>query len=315
MSTLPTQDPRPDLQPFTAAHHQPYTLAGSCDHCALLVHGFPGTPSELAKVGAMLHGAGWSVEGLLLPGFGPELAALPQQTAQSWLDAVLAHLRALRARFARVLLVGNSMGSALALQAAAQVAVEGVLLFSPWWRLHSRALDALAPAVVRAIPTLRPLRALRMDDPRLAAPLADVLPHANLGDPAVQAHLRAFALPTRVLAEVREVGRRGRAAAPRVHAPTLIVQAAGDLLVNPAETATLARALPNLAGIVMVQGDHEFAHLKQPQQALIGSLVTAFAAQVAAGQAAAVLAAAPPHAGAQPSRAQPGRAQRNGNGA
>ncbi len=272
---------RPDLQPYAGDQHQPYFLEGSRTYCALLVHGFPGTPSELAKVGAILHRAGWSVEGMLLPGFGPEIATLAAQSAQSWLDAVLARLRPLRAKYGRVLLVGNSMGAALALQAAAQIQIDGILLFSPWWRLHSRALDALAPAMTKVVPTLQPLRALRFEDPRMAVPLAEILPNANLADPAVQQHLRALSLPTSVLTEVREVGRRGYAAVPSVQAPALLFQAAGDLLVKFAETATLARTLPTLAGLVVVDSDHELAHLKRPHEALIAPLLTAFAAQIA----------------------------------
>ena len=75
---------------FQGAEHLPFTLAGSAPGgpAALLVHGFPGTPAELRPLAEALHAAGWTARGLLLPGFGPEFAALGRQHAADWIGAV-----------------------------------------------------------------------------------------------------------------------------------------------------------------------------------------------------------------------------------
>jgi carboxylesterase len=273
---------RPDLRPYPGPEHLPYNWAGSRT-VALLVHGFPGTPNELRRVGAMLHESGWSVRGMLLPGFGPEFAQLGEQSNESWLRAVLAEVGSLREQYDRLLLLGNSMGAALALQAAARLPVDGLVLFSPWWRINSRPLDALAPLATRVVPRIRPFRSVRFDDPRMVQAIRQVLPEADLTDPAVQEELRALSMPTSVFAEVRIVGQMGYAAAPRVQAPVLILQGIQDPLAHPTLTALLAQRLPNLAGHVVLNAGHELAHIKESDEHLVAPLLTAFAAQIAAG--------------------------------
>ena len=62
----------PALPWFTDPRHAPFTLEGG-QPAAVLVHGFPGTALEMRQVGESLNRAGWTVRGLCLPGFGPEL--------------------------------------------------------------------------------------------------------------------------------------------------------------------------------------------------------------------------------------------------
>lgn len=63
---------------------------------ALLVHGFGGTPAEMRGLAEALHREGWTVEALLLPGFGAEIAALTTRQYTEWLDAVAAAAQRLR---------------------------------------------------------------------------------------------------------------------------------------------------------------------------------------------------------------------------
>jgi pimeloyl-ACP methyl ester carboxylesterase len=176
------------LRPFAGAEHEPYFLEGSVETAALLVHGFPGTPVELRTVGGMLHAAGLSVEGMLLPGFGRDFGNVANYSTEEWLAAVLARLDALQGRFAQVLLVGNSMGAALAMLAAAQRSVDGVLLFAPWWRIKQRRLDALFPLLAPLIPRLH----IGAAAPGVAAPtlivqgVRDILVHPSVTSELVQ---------------------------------------------------------------------------------------------------------------------------------
>lgn len=268
------------LRPYSAPEHQSFLWTGS-RNVALLVHGFPGTAAELRRVGTIIHDAGWSVRGMLLPGFGPEIEHLGDQTAEGWLRAVLAELNALRDEYDRVLLVGNSMGAALALQGAARVPVEGLLLFSPWWRINSRVLDLVAPLIPRIVGEIRPFQRARFSDPRTAEMVHRVVPEADLSDPQVHEALRAFGLRTHVFAELRTVGHMGFAALPEVSAPTLVIHASNDPLAHPTLTAEIARRLPNLRGVALLDANHELAHLLRPQEQAIAPLLTAFCDEIA----------------------------------
>jgi len=271
------------LRAFTGAEHQAYFLQGSEQAVALLVHGFPGTPAELRCVGDTLHRAGLSVDGMLLPGFGTDFRRIADLDNEEWLSAVHRELDALSNRFAHVLLVGNSMGAALAIQAAAQRHVDGLLLFAPWWHIKQGWLDALYPFVHPLIPRLRPFRRAKFDDARFRTALLRFMPDVNLDDPVIQEAVRALEIDTSVIGEVRRAGHLAGEAALAAAAPTLIVQGARDVLVVSSVTAALVRRLPNVVGLAVVDGDHEFAHLENAGDQAIESLIAHFAVTVTTG--------------------------------
>lgn len=122
------------FQPFQTPEHQPFYFEGG-QPAALLVHGFPGTPLEMRATGETLHQLGFTVKGILLPGFGTEIETLPTKTAQDWLEAITAALIELRRDHAPLLLVGNSMGSALSLAAATHIKIDRLILYAPFWKL------------------------------------------------------------------------------------------------------------------------------------------------------------------------------------
>ena len=133
---------------FQGEEHQSFLLVGGRP-AALLVHGFPGSPAEMRPVGEALHDAGWTVQGLLLPGFGPDIATLQQRRLEDWQAAVANAMASLRREHDPLLLVGLSMGGALALQAAADTPPDGLILLAPFWRLAGNGawLQLLWPAI------------------------------------------------------------------------------------------------------------------------------------------------------------------------
>ena len=89
----------PALEVFERPEHLPYRLEGQPGALvALLLHGFPGTTGELRPLASLLHVAGWTVQGLLVPGLGRELPALFQQRAAGWVDWLAEEVESARAR-------------------------------------------------------------------------------------------------------------------------------------------------------------------------------------------------------------------------
>ncbi|MFO7586252.1 MAG: alpha/beta fold hydrolase [Anaerolineales bacterium] len=149
------------FKPFQGREHQPFHLQGG-QAAALLVHGFPGTPLEMRATAEALHELDFTAKGILLPGFGTEIETLPAKTVRDWLDAVTTALAELRRAHDPLVLVGNSMGAALSLAAAAQIRVDALILYAPFWKL-THPLWAALPLLRRILPRVKPMRIMKPD--------------------------------------------------------------------------------------------------------------------------------------------------------
>jgi carboxylesterase len=230
---------RARLRPFAGDEHRPFLLAGGRP-AALLVHGFPGTPAEMLPLGLSLQKAGWTARGLLLPGCGADLASPESRSALDWARCVGAALGAMRCRHSPVLLVGFSLGGALAVAAASAAAPDGLVLLAPFWRSASgwqRAAAALRPVLPRYF---YPLRRADFRDPGTREFLQAVAPDVDPEEPGAAAELRRLGVPLWLLAEVLASGRRSYRSAARVRCPTLIVQGSRDRMVLPDFTRRLS---------------------------------------------------------------------------
>jgi carboxylesterase len=245
-------------QAFRKPEHQPFFWRHEhTDRAALLVHGFPGTPADMLPAAEVLHAAGWDVQGILLPGFGPQIGTLSERHAGEWLHAVCGALAALKREYLRVMLVGYSMGGALSIQAAALEPPAALVLLAPFWKLEN-VLWSLLPAIRRVIPEIPIFRVYRLDlsDPVIRHEFHEFVPDADIDDPRTQEAIQQFHLPLRILDEVRAAGLAGYEAAPRVQARTLIIQGTRDLVVTPAMTRRLAKRFRRYLEYIEVPADH-----------------------------------------------------------
>ncbi|MGD2077286.1 MAG: alpha/beta fold hydrolase [Chloroflexota bacterium] len=248
---------------FQGEEHQPF-LWPAGQPAALLLHGFMGTPDEMRPLGQAFRQAGWTVQGLLLPGFGSQLESLFERRYQEWIEATAAALTTLQADHHPVLLAGYSMGAAVALNVAAQQPPAGLLLAAPFWRVGTSLQRLIFQLVKRIFRRPQPFKRANLTDPRLREFFGGLLPELDLEDPATQNTLRQLRVPTSFADQVFGVGKAAGEAANHVSVPTMIVQGIHDEAVRPAVTRQLLQAFPGPVQYVELPADHELVRLDNP---------------------------------------------------
>jgi len=115
---------------------------------ACLIHGFTGSPAEFRWMANYLHGLGFSVLAVLLPGHGTDPADMLITDETDWLQGVLDGCMALQsAGVEQIIPVGFSMGALLALQltqAGLDVDIPGVVCLAAPLDLGNRGAAKLA---------------------------------------------------------------------------------------------------------------------------------------------------------------------------
>ncbi|HDP34785.1 MAG TPA: alpha/beta fold hydrolase [Candidatus Hydrogenedentes bacterium] len=91
------------------------------DKAILFVHGFSGTPNNFHDLPDQVAEAGWRVRVMLLPGHGTSPREFEKTSAEQLRQGVADELAPLRERYKTVVLVGHSMGGALATLTTAEV--------------------------------------------------------------------------------------------------------------------------------------------------------------------------------------------------
>lgn len=180
---------------------------------ALLLHGAGDTPQVLEGLANHLHRRGFAVRVPLLPGHGRELAALATASAESWYSSVSHDLDQLRQSHKHMVLVGLSMGGALATRLASEHPIDAMVLLAPYIDMSGlvRLLASTTHAWGWLLPYFSAMGRRSIQDPSAAA---RALGHGLLTPAALRA-----------LQDTMVAGAR---ALPRVTAPTLVVQSRQD---------------------------------------------------------------------------------------
>ena len=232
-----------DLLPYSGPEHQPFEIGEGKTGGALLIHGFPGSPAEVRRIGDLLAAHGWRARGILLPGFGVDIPNLNLRGRRDWIQAAQAAWDALRLAYQPAVLLGYSMGGALALNLSSGPQ-DRLVLAAPFWRMPG-IIPILLPLIRRVMPNLRLFKKANFSDPRLREQFNHILPGVDLDDPQVRQTIQEeFVLPLRAMEEVILMGRQAYQRAPKLPAHALVLQGVQDALVRPAETRRLVRRLP-----------------------------------------------------------------------
>ncbi len=120
----------------------------------LLIHGFTGTPRDLANLGSRLQSSGFTVSIPRLPGHGTNAGDFLQSGWRDWLRASVDAYADLRARCETVHVVGFSMGGIIAVLLAARFPVARLVLLAPALRTRNPLL-ALTPVMKLFIRRMR----------------------------------------------------------------------------------------------------------------------------------------------------------------
>lgn len=232
-----------DLNLFREEIHQPFFWNGGEDAAALLVHGFPGTPAEIRPLAETLHAQGWTVQGPLLAGFGPEIATLFTHRPEQWVAQVKEALTTLRQSHKTVLLVGYSMGGAVALNVAAQVAPDGLILLAPFWQIGGSASTFIWRSVRRFFDEIQLFKPVDFSNPHVQRALDTWRNVIDLDDAHVQAALHDLRVPVRFIDEILALGQQAKTAASAIHLPTLVLQGSQDQTIATKATHELIRSL------------------------------------------------------------------------
>ena len=191
------------------------------DHAALLLHGFPGTPAEMRPLGTVLRDAGWTVHGLMLPGLGADIATLEQRSVLDWSKAANNAMAELKRQHAVVLLVGYSMGGALALHTALEQRPTGLVLLAPFWSFGEGWLRILWPVVNLLFRRVKPLRHADFSALDVRRALQRMYKNIDLDDPHIQQALRQTTVSLASIAQVRQLGHSAYERAAKIDAPNL----------------------------------------------------------------------------------------------
>jgi carboxylesterase len=250
-------------KPFNGVAHRSFHWEAG-DHAALLLHGFPGTPAEMHPLASVLWDAGWTVHGPMLPGLGADIANLENRTLADWTKAAIESLERLSHRYRTILLVGYSMGGALALHAAYERPPAGLVLLAPFSDFAQAWLRMLWPVVQRVVPRVKPLKYADFSLEEVRQPLLRMFGNIDLDSLEIQRSLREIIWSSNSLAQVHSLGRSAFKRAAGLELPTLIIQGDKDNVAHPECTARLVSRFPNQVIYQSVDAAH---NLIDPQNA------------------------------------------------
>jgi len=264
---------------FREEEHRPFFWPAG-QPAALLLHGFMGTPAEMRPLGEAFRQAGWTSQGLLLPGFGHELDTLFERRYQDWIGAALLALDELKRGHRPVLVVGYSLGAAVAINVAAQNPPDGLILAAPFWRIGTPIQRLIWQIVKRVLRRPQPFKRVNFDDPRLRDFFGGLLPELNLDDPATRSSLRQIRVPTSVADQIFRLGKEAGKQANYVATPTLIMQGIDDEAVRSEITRELLQAFPGPIQYMELAADHELIHPENSGYAELSASMLRFASSL-----------------------------------
>ncbi len=238
----------------------PFRLETGGTECCLCVHGFTGCPALYLPLSETLRDGGFGVEAPLLAGHGTRPEDLSAVDEADWFRGTASVLERLFERYAKVHLIGLSLGGAIAAWLASNYADEGRLgklaLLSPGFGLRDKRFYAmdLDAAEDRMLPLpRRPLKDDGLDASRYGYPAMSLKGVRQL-----------------ILATERSVASLGA-----IRAPTMLLYTSADAIADPEDCERAIAAIPTIARSHRYEGG-EHNLLLGPDRLDVIARITAF---------------------------------------
>jgi carboxylesterase len=200
---------------------------------------------------------GWTVQGLMLPGMGRDISTLHQRCLSDWTGAVAAALARLTEEFIATLVVGYSMGGALAIDAAAKHQINGLILLAPFWSLGEPWLNFVWPLIRLVFRQLKPLNQVDFSKAEIRNSISRMFGEIDIDDPSVRQALRDISVPLKTIEQVRKLGTLVFRQAAHVEIPTIVLQGLEDRIAPPHRTKQLIRRLTNVVEYREIKAGHD----------------------------------------------------------
>jgi carboxylesterase len=114
-----------------------------CDTAVLLLHGLGSSPSDFWQFYPIFYRKGVTVDAPLIEGHGTSPKELGKTPYESWILSAEIEYAKLKEEGKDVVVVGNCMGSLLALELASKHEVEQLILVNPPLKLKSKLVNVL----------------------------------------------------------------------------------------------------------------------------------------------------------------------------
>jgi len=260
---------------YAGPEHEAFVFPGGdgAETGVLLIHGFMGSPKELRPLGQALSAVGIDAHGILLPGFGADIARLGSVRRDEWIEAAVRAWDEIAGRYRRTILLGFSMGGAVALHLAARRAPGRLILLAPFLRIADRRAVVL-PLLQHVKKEFLPYENADFSRDQVRWDFQHIDPDLDLSDPAMQERIRRDAsIPTSSLVELRAMCLAAERLAAKSSAPALVIQGANDVVTRPRDTRRLVQTLGGRLTFLEVEADHMLPFDDRPWWPLVRDTV------------------------------------------
>jgi carboxylesterase len=250
---------------FESEKHESFVLEGRRGS-AMLIHGFMGTPDEMRPLARELNQEDFRVHVPLMPGFGPDIENLGSSGRAQWLGVTEQIWGRLHRAGEADVLIGFSMGGAIALHLARKYPPKRLILLAPLWKLLGGDWKInFLPMFKHVVRNVRPFARSDFNDPEVRRFFAGAMPDIDVDNPDVQKMIRKeVELPTKTLDELRRLASDAGKHAPHIFVPTLVVQGTSDMSVRPRDTRELVTRMISHTRLVEISGEHLLVSDVQP---------------------------------------------------
>lgn len=209
--------------------HEPFSIDSvSSDLAILYIHGIMGSPLEFRRIAKALEDENIHCKALLLPGHGSNGYDFARTSVNCWQTHVIQEIGDLKKSQSKLILIGHSLGGLLALNAALQCPVNGIVLLNT------------------------PIKT-RISFQQISMSLRVLLSSENQDDPMLRTYRETFSvdlsdwwtLPLWIprLLDVNRVASQTEKILHEVKVPAILFQSIHDETVNPKSAEIFKRGL------------------------------------------------------------------------